>query len=177
MLQLEERLVKELGESDFEGPVIIQSFEEDSLRRMKELKGGEWKLVKLMTKDDVDQRIKDGTLGDYLDGLVKLGCSGIGPWKGSIIPDPKSPPESSEIIEAAHERGLFVHAYTFRSDVLHLSPVYGGNASLEFFRFFELGIDGVFADFPGHAAVSAQSLSIKFACFSLSHTAHATVSV
>lgn len=29
--------------------------------------------------------------------------------------------------------------------------VYGGNASLEFVRFFRLGVDGVFADFPDHA--------------------------
>lgn len=77
--------------------------------------------------------------------------------KLSIIPDPEDPPESSAVIEAAHSLGLFVHPYTFRSDVRHLHRVYGGNATQEFAEFFNLGVDGVFADFPDHAVYARES--------------------
>ena len=41
-----------------------------------------------------------------------------------------------------------------QTPILMLSPQ--GNAALEFARFFELGVDGVFADFPGHAVFARQ---------------------
>ena len=34
--------------------------------------------------------------------------------------------------------------------------VYGGNASIEFVKFFNLGVDGVFADFPDHAVYASR---------------------
>ena len=59
--------------------------------------------------------------------------------------------DSSPVIEMAHKHGLAVHPYTFRSDVSQLPYTYFGNASAEYSRFFELGVDGVFSDFPSHA--------------------------
>jgi glycerophosphoryl diester phosphodiesterase len=154
-LPLEERLVKTIEDSSFTGPVIIQSFEDDSLRRIRELKP-EWPRVRLLT-DEVGDLLADGTIGEYLD-FVKhdLKADGIGPWKGSIIPDPSHPPDRSVLVDEAHRRELFVHPYTFRSDVLDLDLVYGGNASQEFSRFFDLGVDGVFADFPSHAVFARE---------------------
>ena len=46
---------------------------------------------------------------------------------------------------------MVVHPYTFRSDVLKLPECYFGNAAEEYIRFFKLGVDGVFTDFPAHA--------------------------
>ncbi len=154
-LPLEEKLVATIEESSFDGPIIIQSFEEDSLRRIRALKP-EWDTVMLLTQEAVDGRVADGTWGAYLDTLAESGCSGIGPSKVSIIPDPTSPPTSSVVVDEAHKRNLFVHPYTFKSDVLHLDQVYGGNALFEFSRFFDLGVDGVFADFPGHGVFARE---------------------
>ena len=155
-LPLEEKLVDEIEKSSFSGPVIIQSFEDDSLRRIGELKP-EWPRVRLMTQEDADEKLADGTIGAFLDTVKhELGADGIGPYKGSIIPDPRNPPQRSELVDEAHARGLFVHPYTFRSDVQDLDLVYGGNASQEFSRFFDLGVDGVFADFPAHAVFARE---------------------
>lgn len=42
--------------------------------------------------------------------------------------------------------------------------VYGGNASLEFVRFFRLGVDGVFADFPDHAVYVSRVAAMFTSC-------------
>jgi glycerophosphoryl diester phosphodiesterase len=52
------------------------------------------------------------------------------------------------LIEQAHAAGLRVHTYTFRSEPATLAPQYEGDPLRELRQFYELGIDGVFADFP-----------------------------
>lgn len=154
-LPLEEKLVETIERSHFKGPVIIQSFEVDSLLRFVELKS-EWPTVKLMTHDDFMNLEKKNSLSKYLKHLKDIGVDGIGPDKRSIVPDPANPPTSSVLVETAHQHGLYVHPYTFKSDVTGLDRVYGGNAAHEFARFFELGVDGVFADFPDHAVFARE---------------------
>ena len=154
-LPLEENLVDCIESSSFNGPIIIQSFEDDSLHRIHALKP-EWATVRLLTFEDVEQHITNGTFDEYCKQLSDVGIKGIGPSKLNIVPDASNPPESSEVIETAHKHNLFVHPYTFKSDVMHLDGVYGGNASQEFARFFDLGVDGVFADFPGHAVFARE---------------------
>ena len=61
---------------------------------------------------------------------------------------------------------LFAHFFA-RACVCACSA-YGGNASLEFARFFNLGVDGVFADFPDHA-VYASRMYEQFLRESTSH--------
>jgi glycerophosphoryl diester phosphodiesterase len=171
--------VETIEKSTFAGNIIIQSFELDSLLRVIELQS-EWPTVKLMTHDDF-LSLEEGTfeaggggsgggfgsgsgggvgkcynLDTYLEQLKGIGVHGIGPDKRSIVPDPENPPESSMLVEMAHKHGLYVHPYTFKSDVTGLDRVYGGNAAFEFARFFELGVDGVFADFPDHAVFARE---------------------
>jgi glycerophosphoryl diester phosphodiesterase len=144
---VEQLLVDALEESEFTGPVIIQSFEEGALKKMKLLKP-EWPTVKLCTLEDIP------TQEPYLTQFMQYTATyadGIGPDKRSIIPHPRTPPKVSTLVEAAHANNLVVHPYTFRSDTNFLHPTYGGNASLEFIRYFHLGVDAVFADFPDHA--------------------------
>lgn len=154
-LPLEENLVDVLESSTFKGPVIIQSFELESLKLIRQLKP-EWKTVKLLTREEVDGHGKANSLPSFMESLAEH-CDGIGPNKLSIIPNPEEPPEKSEAIEAAHALDLFVHPYTFRSDVRHLHRVYGGNATQEFAEFFKLGVDGVFTDFPDHGVYARES--------------------
>lgn len=60
-------------------------------------------------------------------------------------------------IQAAHQAGLFVHAWTFSNEPRCLEADYHGNPISEYLRFYELGIDGVFSDFPD-TAVTARTL-------------------
>lgn len=162
---LEERLVRDIECSGFDGPVIVQSFERSSLELLRELKP-EWQRVQLLLASNASRNDRDlvnippsneQDLDAYLEDIATY-AHGIGPHKTSIVSDPNNPPESSErtIVDVAHHHGLFVHPYTFRTDVQFLHEIYHGNAALEFLRFYELGVDGVFADFPSHAAFARQ---------------------
>lgn len=160
-LPLEEKLLEDIIASGFSGPVIIQSFEEGSLRRFKEIRP-EWPRVQLLIDLETaahygvdkreslpDERDVEGLqafyerVGEYADG--------VGVWKDDILKDPFHPPSSSNIVSLAHEYNLFVHVYTFRSDIKFLHVAYGGNPTEEYMLFFRLGIDGAFSDFASHA--------------------------
>ena len=59
--------------------------------------------------------------------------------------------EPTDLVERAHERGLLVHPYTFRNEQRRLASDYAGNPVNEYLRFYELGVDGLFSDFPNTA--------------------------
>jgi glycerophosphoryl diester phosphodiesterase len=101
---------------------------------------------------------------------VKTYADGIGPWKvyivpttgggGGIIypqtdttpPDPEPdliPDPPTDLIQRAHARGLLVHTWTFRDDSFPTG--YPGGPVDEYLKFYRLGIDGVFSDFPDTA--------------------------
>jgi glycerophosphoryl diester phosphodiesterase len=63
----------------------------------------------------------------------------------------------TSVVKDAHAAGLFVHAYTFRNEADLLALDYNGNPKNEYKRFFELGVDGVFSDFPD-TAVAARGM-------------------
>lgn len=112
------------------------------------------------------------------DGLtqVKTYAAGIGPDKRLIVPasprlDDKGQPidingdgqisdadrflgQPTSLISDAHNAGLLLHPYTFRSDPYFLSPDYQGQPLHEYEQFIQLGVDGYFSDFAndGYAA-------------------------
>ena len=104
---------------------------------------------------------------------IKKYADGIGPWKPYLIPtrltigaDGKPVDLNKDgaiderdrtlmahtaVLDNAHKAGLFVHPYTFRSEAKRLASDYKGDPKAEYKRFYELGVDGVFADYPDHA--------------------------
>lgn len=110
--------------------------------------------------------------------FIKTYADGIGPWKPFIQPytftdangDGNADDVNSDgtvndadftllpatdLIDRAHKKGLVVHAYTFRNESRRLLKDYQGDPKKEYQKFFDLGLDGVFSDFPG-TAVSAR---------------------
>lgn len=166
--------------------VFIQSFEvtnlKDKLPILMAERGIQLPLIQLF--EALDQQPYDfvirgdrRTYGDLicrdsLSQFVSPYAAGIGPWKGSIVlrqPIEPAPDSSSlsareqltgdvrSIIADAHAAGLLVHAYTFRSDAIFLAADYQNHAIAEYQQFYELGIDGVFSDFPD-TAIQARSV-------------------
>lgn len=113
------------------------------------------------------------------DGLaeIKTYADGVGPWKPWILPtravdaDGDGKPddldgdgriderdrvaaEPSALVRDAHAAGLFVHAWTFRSEPRRLAHSYRGDPGAEIRAFLALGVDGVFTDFPDHAVTA-----------------------
>ncbi len=168
-LPLEKALVEELTKNKMntaKSPVIIQSFELSSL---KELKGMTPHFL-LFLIDDPQEIPYDHVLTNnkktYLDLMtpeelknIKKIADGIGPHKNYLIPEGKDkklmPPTA--LLQAAHAVGLKVHIYTFRNDKEYFNAEYNGNPENEYHRFFALGIDGLFSDFPDTAVKALDS--------------------
>jgi glycerophosphoryl diester phosphodiesterase len=173
-LPLEPRLVtllKRNGLSHRKAPVFIQSFEQANLKQLNEMTPV--RLVQLVDANDTDangdptyappfDRPYDWTVSGRTDlyshfatdaGLaeIKTYADGIGPWKVYIVgTDPAGNiKKTTDLIARAHARGLFVHTWTFRNDAF--PSAYTGGPIEEYLRFYRLGIDGVFSDFPGTA--------------------------
>jgi glycerophosphoryl diester phosphodiesterase len=143
-LALEERLVtilKAHGLTKATDAVYIQSFEADSLKRMRPLTGA--RLVQLL---DVGGTVPDmREIAQYADGL--------GPNKRLVVPvDARGltlPP--TDLVLRAHRAGLFVHVWTMASEREFLSKSYE-DPEQECRQFAAIGVDGMFTDFPGVAA-------------------------
>jgi glycerophosphoryl diester phosphodiesterase len=165
-LPLEEPLLAELERAGYRGrsaPVYIQSFEVGNLKALRTRT--DLPLIQLL--DEKGRPYDLGLAGDgraYQDlaapaGLAEIAAyaDGVGPHKRLVVPagpdgrlqDPTS------LVEQAHRAGLLVHPWTFRSEGRFLAPDYGGDPEREYNRFFSLGVDGVFTDFPD-AAVQAR---------------------
>jgi glycerophosphoryl diester phosphodiesterase len=109
---------------------------------------------------------------------IKKYADGIGPWKpyllagkftdanndgkpddlngdGAIDERDRTLIAPTNVVKDAHAAGLFVHAYTFRNEPRRLASDYKGDPKAEYKRFYTLGVDGLFSDFPD-AAVEAR---------------------
>lgn len=132
---------------------------------------------------------RSGRGGLYKDLLTPAGldevrtyADGIGPWKRYLVTtraalgtdgkpvdvnrdgrinesDFTAVPDDS-LIKAAHQRGLLVHTWTFRNEAHRLAGSYANDATKEYNQFFDMGIDGVFSDFPD-TAVAARNAFIE----------------
>ena len=97
------------------------------------------------------------------DGLSRIAtfAVGIGPSKTLIRPrrpiitpdglplDELLPP--TDLVVRAHSFNLLVHPYTFRNEPYFMRGTYDNNPNAEYEDFFNLGVDGVFTDFPDTA--------------------------
>ena len=162
-LPLEPQLITSLAQagltqrSDW---VFIQSFEVGNLRALDDMT--DLRLVQLLgfgAEAPYDQTVNETGL-TYQDMITNNGLAeiatyadGIGPWKVLILPQDQegNPFPATDLISRAHVAGLVVHAYTFRDESRYLIKPYNNDPVAEYQRFFALGIDGVFSDFPSTA--------------------------
>ena len=139
-LPIEEALLEVLGRYGYledDAPVFLQSFEEESLRRLRALGSG---LRQVFLMAEVDQYLPFLSAGG-MAGITEF-ATGIGPAKTMLERQP-------ELIGWAHDAGLLVHPYTFRADQV---PDRDDSHEAELRRYlFDLGVDGVFTDFADRA--------------------------
>jgi glycerophosphoryl diester phosphodiesterase len=128
------------GLNSREAPVFIQSFEQANLRELRQQT--KVRLVQLVATPALisDAGLKD--IASYADG--------IGAEKRLVIPvnGDGTLGTPTDLIGRAHARGLFVHIWTIRVEKEFLPAAYHGRAEAEFEQFRQLGVDGVFTDFP-----------------------------
>ncbi len=167
-LPLEEPLVELLKK--FKPAVYIQSFELTNLKKIKSMI--EAPLIYLIDSPELIPydfvAAKDKRT--YLDMLTKPEnlkeiasvVYGIGPAKRYIIPTDVNGNElpATALIQTVHSLGLKIHPYTFRNESQYLLKEYKNSPEAEYIQFFELGVDGVFTDFPD-TAIRARKKYLK----------------
>jgi len=115
-------------------PVFVQSFERGNLE-----------VLRLQTDLPLVQLL-DVTLGNPTPtGLRDIAtyADAIGVEKRAAIADDGA---DTGLIGAAHDAGLRVHVYTFRDEPPFVARWAQGDPARELTRFYDLGVDGVFAD-------------------------------
>jgi len=140
-LPLEDRLIAALerhGWNQRDSPVFVQSFE-DNLRAMR-------------TKTSVRMiRLLEGRIPTDAElRQIATYADGIGPNSHMVIPvdADRRVLAATDLVARAHAAGLLVHIWTLRAEPMFLSPSYRGDFEAEFRHFRDLGVDGIFTDFP-----------------------------
>jgi glycerophosphoryl diester phosphodiesterase len=146
-LPIEEKLIASLaahGWNTRESPVFIQSFESGNLRELR--KKTPVRLIQLLSgPPPIDAAVlKD--IATFADG--------IGAEKRLVVPVlPDGTLQApTDLVARAHALGLLVHIWTIRVDKEFLPAGYKGRPESEFEQFRDLGVDGIFTDFPDVAA-------------------------
>ncbi|MET9255985.1 glycerophosphodiester phosphodiesterase [Streptomyces sp. NPDC003717] len=175
-LGTEERLARVLGrhgKDRRDSPVLIQSFEPTSIRRMSRLVGNPLAVL-LSTADsrpyDFTATGDPRTVADLVTpkGLAEIAryAQGIGPTLDLVIPKDAAGrlTEPTTLVRDAHRAGLILHPYTMRNENPFLpaefrkgtAPDAYGDAFGAFRAYFATGIDGVFTDNPDTGVLARQ---------------------
>ncbi len=139
------------GYTEHADACYLQCFDEHEVRRIRHDLGCRLKLVQLIGEDDwePEEETNYGALRTKR-GLNKLAktVDGIGPWVNQLYRYNRRKRRLSDrgVVRRAHDAGLVVHPFTFRSDAL--PPGFGKFDTLLEFMIEELSIDGLFTDFP-----------------------------
>jgi glycerophosphoryl diester phosphodiesterase len=160
-LPLEDKFIELIKKFKLDGPmapVLVQSFEISNLKYIHE-KLPHVQIVQLL--DEPQEKPADQVRVTYakmatVQGFKEMSkyANWVSPWKPYLIPfDPKTKSllKPTKFVELAHAQGLKVVPYTFRNENQYLSKDDQGTPESEYIRFFELGVDAVFSDYPDTA--------------------------
>lgn len=129
--------------------VYVQCFDDAEIRRLRNELNCPFKLVQLIGENTWHEAETDYNAMRTDAGLREIADSAdaIGPHIGHLFTQgADSVPVSTGLVAMAHDAGLAVHPYTFRAD--ELPAGFSSFEDLVSFCVIELGIDGLFTDFP-----------------------------
>ena len=146
-LSLEDTLLQQLKAhklTDKSSAVFIQSFEPSSLQYLRPRTNV--RLVQLLQSP--------GDVTPAKLAAIKVYADGIGVEKRLVVPvgQDGATQAPTTLVRDAHGAGLFVHVWTLRREAQFLPKSYQGDMAAEVKQFVELGVDGMFTDFPDIAA-------------------------
>ncbi|WP_131096857.1 glycerophosphodiester phosphodiesterase family protein [Streptomonospora litoralis] len=140
-------------------PVFLQSFESESLRKLAD--AGLPRVFLMGT----EEHWRPYLTPEGLAGVAAF-AEAVGPAKDLVIPRDEQGDlgEPTSLVGDAHEAGLLVHPWTFRSENRFLptdlrsrgGPGDFGGFAAEYDAFFAAGVDGVFTDHSRHAFLARE---------------------
>jgi glycerophosphoryl diester phosphodiesterase len=153
--------------------VFVQCFEIGALKAFSQATANQFACIQLISAEGGPADDPAQTYANMLtdEGLaaIKTYAVGIGVQKSLIIPRDSADRSlaPTDLVARAHAAGLKVHAWTFRSENTFLpeelragsDPTARGDGRAEVTAFLELGVDGVFSDFPEDAFEAREAWS------------------
>lgn len=141
----------EFGYRDERANAFVQCFDRDETERLRRDLGTRLPLIQLIGENAWNEAPTDFSALLTSDGMTSIArfAHGIGPHFEQLYALRNGQPVSSGIVEMAHEAGLLVHPYTFRSD--SLAPGFGSFEAMLEFAVETLDVDGLFTDFTDKA--------------------------
>jgi glycerophosphoryl diester phosphodiesterase len=159
------RVLRDHGYRSAADAVFLQSFDHAELRRVHDellpALGLDLPLVQLIAENEWRESYERGADGEWrpadhtwmrsAEGLRILATvvDGVGPAFAMLLTDPlATTAHSNDFVRLAHDAGLLVHPYTFRRESAQLPPFADSLGTLLQYFLFDVGVDGVFTDFP-----------------------------
>ncbi|MDH3275788.1 MAG: glycerophosphodiester phosphodiesterase [Gammaproteobacteria bacterium] len=142
------RMILDAGYESPDDAVYIQCFDFVELRRLKVEFDCPFKLVQLIGENSWREAKTDFDFVRTAAGIAELAetVDAVGPWIPYLYELVDDSPRPGDLIERAHAAGLEVHPFTFRAD--ELPPGFSSFEELVRFFIVDVGIDGLFTDFP-----------------------------
>lgn len=138
---------------------FIQCFDPGTLKRLKFELGTGLPLIQLLAENIWQESTADYEWLKSAKGLDEIAtyAVGIGPWINQIVTgrDADGSLRTTTLVADAHARGLLVHPFTFRADAM--PPAFTDFDAMLHTFFVEIGVDGVFTDFPDRAVQVLES--------------------
>lgn len=147
--------------TDADSPVIVQCFEVETLRALDDLIDSPLAQLISPSGGPVDQ--PDLTYAAMVTPACLAELATYADWAAveTALVIPRTPVGASAapttLIADAHAVGLKVVVWTFRAEDIFLPTDHHGDLPGWLRRFYDLGVDAVFSDFPG-VAVTARSI-------------------
>lgn len=136
-------LLEKYGLNTAHAKVFMQCFDFSESQRLRNELNLKTPLIQLIADNSWNESATDYDFLQTPEGLVEIAkiANGIGPWIPQIIDLKTGKP--SDLLKNAHDAGLQVHPYTFRTEELA-----GKDAETVLKLLFDvIGIDGLFTDF------------------------------
>jgi glycerophosphoryl diester phosphodiesterase len=149
------------GYNDRDDNAIVQTFDYDELHRIRAELGTDLRLFQLLN-DQTLRLPKDADDAQLAAALEKLAgyADGVGPSIEMLLTNSRIPgdPKVTNFIDIAHDAGLDMVVYTFRTDAL--PPQFTSFEELVA-TFEDAGIEGFITDFPDNVRKSLQASPLQ----------------
>lgn len=143
-------LLRSKNLTDANANIYIQSFDPNSLKRLRFEFGVEAKLVQLLAENEWEESTTNYDFLMSAKGIANIAqyADGIGPWIPQLVNITHAQPDEGDYVVSqltyhARNNGLTIHPYTFRQDALVLEL---DSDELLTLLFTELKVDGLFTD-------------------------------
>jgi glycerophosphoryl diester phosphodiesterase len=143
-------VIREHELDDFNAKIYVQCFDFDETKRLRNELGAKVKLVQLLAENSWGESPTNYDKLKTPEGMKDIAAvaQGIGPWIPQLVTSGKKGLSFSQLATFAKENHLAIHPYTHRIDQL---PEGMTSDLLLNTLFNEIGVDGIFSDFPDKA--------------------------